>query len=344
MPDLSTAIQAYVQDRKNKGMAPSTVRREAGVLKWFLAEVGNISTTSIQPRHVDAFWGGHAAGWAQNTKNATLASLSSFFIWLRRRGYLSRDTDPLEGMRQIKPPPRHRVIIPQSQFSTFLGDIKNARARAAAAIGLYLFTRISETGGLRWQDDRGTEMEVYRSKTKTIDILPICEELREELDRWKFAYAAEVGSPVKPGWFIVPQRTPSRFLKGSKPGKNRPLQHGLLVPTRKAALNDAIRRVLQDAGYYELNEGGHTLRRSGAIALYHRLTYMGHDRAMRVCQAMLGHANIRTTEIYLMLDLDRKLRNDLLSGQPMFPDTVEADVVDLRRIARGGEDHQSLGV
>jgi integrase len=328
MPDLSTAIQSFLASRENQGLARGTVRRERDTLRWFLADVGNINTRSIRPEHIDIFWSKHT-NWAQSSRNVNLAGLQAFFVWCRARGYMGRDVDPLAGMRKGKPEPRPRVIIPQDQFSTLLAGITDPRMRIAVGIGLYLFTRISETENLRWQDDRGDEMEVYRIKTKTIDILPICMELRAELDRWKLAYAAEVGQPVQPGWFIVPRREMARFEKGSRPGKGRPLIMGQLIPTEKATLTGSLRTILQRAGYYQPWEGGHTLRRSGAIALYHRLTHLGHDRAMRVCQAMLGHSSLSTTEIYLRLDLDRKLRNTLLAGQKMFPGEEEAEVLQL---------------
>ena len=53
-----------------------------------------------------------------------------------------------------------------------------------------------------------------------------------------------------------------------------------------------IARGLREAGYYIPYEGGHTLRRSGATALYNQLTHVGHDRAIRICQAMLGHSSV----------------------------------------------------
>jgi integrase len=101
------------------------------------------------------------------------------------------------------------------------------------------------------------------------------------------------------------------------------------LPTTKANLGYAIRTILQAAGYYRPQEGGHTLRRSGATALYNQLSSVGHDRAIRICQAMLGHSSVQTTEIYLRLDLDRKVRNDLLAGKRMFPEEGTATVLRL---------------
>jgi integrase len=94
--------------------------------------------------------------------------------------------------------------------------------------------------------------------------------------------------------------------------------------------------VLLKAGYdLDKGEGGHTLRRSGATALYNELSERGHDRAIRMCQAMLGHASIQTTEVYLALNLDRKARNDLLAGKRMFSVGGPAKVLSLEKAADG---------
>ena len=160
-------------------------------------------------------------------------------------------------------------------------------------------------------------------------------------------YAALAGEPPRPGWYVVPYLEPAKYVgkKGTK-GEFEMTLRSRVVPTRKGYLNGPVREVLKEAGYYQQLEGGHTFRRSGAIALYNQLSEVGHDRAIRICQAMLGHASIQTTEIYLRLDLDRKVRNDLLAGKPMFPQrepakivvlgsTIPTEVVDIGRSASG---------
>ena len=141
-----------------------------------------------------------------------------------------------------------------------------------------------------------------------------------------------------PEWYVVPGTTPPRGLstKGAKGfTAHRPRFY---LPTKRADLSKIIKQGLIEDGYYVPFEGGHTLRRSGATALYDQLTFMGHDRAIRICQAMLGHSSVQTTEIYLRLDLDRKVRNDLLAGKPMFPDRGEGTVVPLVTDSGGSMD------
>ena len=327
---LSDAIQAFGHDRRAKGVAPKTRSNEMQVLRLLLADVGNISVRSLKPQHSDLFWA-NRAGWAPGTLNRARGTLAIFFGWCRDRGYMNRDVDPLAGTKALKVPPRNRTLIPQSEFEAVISRRENPRTRIAFAIGIYTFARISEIEGLRWQDvhlEDGT-LEVYRQKTQTLDTLPICDELAAELRRWKLEYAAHMNEQVRPEWYVVPGTTPPRGLstKGAKGfTSHRPRFY---LPTKRADLSKVIKQGLVDDGYYVPYEGGHTLRRSGATALYNQLSSVGHDRAIRICQAMLGHSSVQTTEVYLRLDLDRKVRNDLLAGKPMFPTRETGSVVPL---------------
>lgn len=339
---LSDAIAAFNVDRMHQGIAEGTRKNDARCLNYLLTDVGNVNTRNLRPQHMDVFWSRRTT-WGPGAMNNGYVTLSVFFGWCQSRGYMSRNMNLLERRRKNKVPPRDRIIIPQGEFSTFLDGIQDPRARITCALGLYLFTRISETEGLRWQDvdtlSAAPTVEVFRKKTQTLDTLPLCEELLYELKRWRLAYAARVGSQPEPGWFVVPGQTNARQygVKGTK-GFGGSFTPQWLVDKRPD-LGRPIRTALENAGYYLPQEGGHTLRRSGATALYNQLSSVGHDRAIRICQAMLGHSNIATTEVYLRLDLDRKVRNDLLAGKPMFP-TEEAVVIQLGQqgVVDGQED------
>lgn len=338
MADLSTVIDQYLADRRAKGAASGTIRNDKYILRLLLADVGNIQSRNLRVQHVDVFWSRRAT-WGDGTFNMARATLGAFFEWCRHRGHLGREVDPLAGTRNRRVVPRDRCIIPQSQWESFL-EGNSPRTRMILALGLYLFLRKSEIEGLRWQDlNMDTkEIDAFRQKTRTMDTLPICEELEHEIRRWRLAYAAKVGQQPLPSWYVIPA------LKRAGTGRSRPGTKGFTthveqewVPTRRADLSRVLRNALLQSGYYRPHEGGHTLRRSGAIALYNQLSSVGHDRAIRICQAMLGHASVQTTEIYLRLDLDRKVRNDLLSGRRMFPEADAGSVVEFGKAveARG---------
>lgn len=340
---LSDAIDGYTSDRANKGFAPSTIRSNRRILKQFLADTGNVQVSALTHRHMDVFWARHQ-DWAPTTFNLARTILATFFKWCQVRGYMPKTTDLMEGTRARKVPQKDRLVIPSGEWPALLDSCNDPRDRAMLAIGLYLFTRISETVNLRWRDIdfQNHTITVYRNKTQTLDVLPMCEELEHELKVWRLEYGRIVGEVPKPGWTVVPPYEVGNWVGVA--GKSGVLQRVsdpvLRVTAVQTGGTERIQLVMKRAGYdLKKGDGAHTLRRSGATALYNELSERGHDRAIRMCQAMLGHASVQTTEIYLALDLDRKARNDLLAGKPMFTGNGgRAQVVDLEKLGRRGQE------
>jgi integrase len=330
---LSQAIDTYLAYRQATGIKQSTLRGEKYTLRLLLADTGNINMRQLAQRHIDHFFSKRTT-WGPGSMNRGRYHLNSFIKWAQVRKHVPQDSLVLDDTRPQRVPPRDRIIIPHQNFSTFLAEIRDPRTRAMCAIGLYLFTRISETRVLRWQDvdlDNG-KVTVRREKISTIDVLPLCDELKEELLRWRLEYAKRLGRPVLPGDQVIPyQKQGKRMGVKGKKGVFELVTETTYEPHRKAPLGGSIRQALTDAGYYQKYEGGHTLRRSGAVALYNSLAERGHDRAMRTVQWMLGHSSIQTTEIYLRLDLESKAAMDLLSGKQMFPEQKEAQLVEIAR-------------
>jgi len=343
---LSDAVDHYRADRVAKGYAKGTVANEQSLLRMLLADIGNIQVSSITSSHLDRFWHKHQ-DWMPGTFNKNRAYLSGFFKWCQIRGHMPRTTDPLEGTRNRRVVPREQLIIPQSKFEELLDAAPIARDRIVLAIGLYLFCRVSEISNLRWRDLNFDQkaVRVFRTKTTTEDILPMCEELEHELKRWRLEYGREAGEVPKAGWYVCPPYSPPKFAgRSGRQAELFLISPRALRPTAEmVAVTERIQLSLASAGYEDLaNEGGHTLRRSGAVALYNELIDRGHDGAIRMVQAMLGHSSVMTTEIYLRLDLARKTRNDLLAGKRMFS-AGGGEVVNLE--GHRGRDHsQGLSV
>lgn len=338
---LSDAIDHYKADKLAKGAAKTTIKNEGVTLRQLLATTGNIQLHYLTVHHIDRLLAAFPE-WKASTFNLKRTHLTTFFAWCRTRGYMK--SDPLEGLKSRRKPQVQRQLVPQAKFVDLLDAAERPRDRAIVALSLYLFTRGSETVELRWRDIdfQNKEIIVWRRKTQESDVLPMCSELEEELTRWHFEYGRQAGTIPSLEWYVVPAYT--RPVWTGKRGAFEIMAESIIQPTIKLqSVTEQVKGVLDQLGYDGDREGGHTLRRSGATALYHELSRMGHDRAVRTVQTMLGHKSIATTEVYLSLNLDRKARNDLLAGRRMFQSESEGSVIQLG-VASGQENSGTVRV
>jgi integrase len=333
-PLLSDAVDEFVKLRKTWA-ALNTLRQEERTLRFFLASVGNIKVSSIEARHTDTFFAARSATCAPSTLNVEISVVRRFLEHCRLRQYIAQN--PLLGRRRLKTMPRNTLLIPSSEFPRLLDAASHPRDRIVVALGLYLFLRISEIQTLRLVDvhlDRA-ELDVEIHKTRGRDAMPIGAELDAELRRWLTYYAAEV--PLRGEYLLAPAKSAPLF--GLMADHRSVVNQGLLKPETQASnIYKIAQRSVGALGYPTRQEGGHTLRRSGARALYDRLAKDGHDGAIRYVQAMLHHASVLMTEGYLGITLDRKKRDDLIKRRAMFPAPAVASLAQAReaREARHG--------
>lgn len=310
---LSDVIDLYLTSRRDQ-YAPASLRAAESTLRLLLADVGNIQIGNIRPHHLDGFRARRQAKVAPASMNVHAVALRAFFRWCREMGILGQTANPMVTWRTQRVMPREKLYIPAGDFPALLDATTHPRDRAIVAIGMYLFLRSGEIATLRIQDVdlARDEMAVAIHKTKQRDLMPICSELRVELERWLAYYRSEVGHLAN-DMFLVPAKTSPKWEKG---GGSTP---AVLQPYRRAILvHGAVQRALDSLDLPVEREGGHTLRRSGARALYDKLASEGHDRAIRYVQAMLHHSSINTTETYLGITADVRARNVLIGGKNMF--------------------------
>ena len=141
--------------------------------------------------------------------------------------------------------------------------------------------------------------------------------------------------------FLVPRiRRPALANDGRGPGGGYSVERkkGNTLPYTKCSRpHRYVQRTLvkfgipiRDEEGKSLHEGVHTLRRSGARALFDELVDRGgYDGVLRLVAAMLHHKSTQMTERYLGLDVDTKKRNDLLRGERMFAEPDKSNVVEL---------------
>lgn len=322
-PTMSQAQTAFKYHLSSRGLSDNTIKNHMQILNRWIELVGDTRIDTIRDSHVDTFFGKGA--WAAKTQNLYLSQLRGvFFPWCRRQGFMARDYDPTEGWRNAKIERSEQLWLPVEEFPALLDAAGNPRDRAVIAIGLYTFARGSEISTLRVQDvdlERNL-LTFYRWKTKDPDVMPISLELAEILDRYLVYYQINQGFELRPEWYLVPvrSRTVPIWDYSSKTILPDERSEARLLPMQILRRPyEPVKRALHRLGYDPKGSGAHTLRRSGARALFDRLRSEGYDGALRRVSSMLGHKDTKTTEIYLGLSLEREQRNELIAGHVMFP-------------------------
>lgn len=305
------------------GLDPKTVRAHVQAVTQLIEVNQDMWLDSLKPVHFDRWRAAH--NWSPGTFNRKLGEMRGFLEWCKRRGYQMPDSDVLYGWKSMKVPQRHRQRIPQREWGRLLDAAEHPLDRALVAAGLYLMARISELRTLRVRDlDLSAgEVQIYRHKTRRTDTMPVCMELEQEMRDWLTWYSSHAA--VTPDSYLFPCRPVRSLNRDSDSGRILPLDPTCPVdPTRPITRpGENVQRVLRRAGYSTKNEGGHTLRRSGARAYYEELVETGHDGALRQVQTMLDHSNSIVTEVYLGTDRDKAERDRNLRGKRMFRPAAE---------------------
>jgi integrase len=349
---LSDAIEEFLRYRRSAGFRPNTLAINERALRKLLGVVGNIQCGSLEARHGEQFQAYlMGKGYKPNTVAANLTAFAAFVKWLRTRHYLGARSDPMANVRSPRSNAEPRQRILRENFDDFLDATQYPYERMVCALGLYLFLRASEIQAIHLKDidlDRG-EILVHVEKTNQTDPMPISTELDRELRRYLRWYASDLSEPFAGDMYLVPRIRRRPFANdGTGPGGGYIVERkkGNTQPyTKVARPHRYVQRTLvkvgipiRDAEGKSLMEGVHTLRRSGARALFDDLVEnSNYDGALRLVSAMLHHKSTVMTERYLGLDVDVKKRNDLIRGKQMFtvPDT--GNVIDIASLSRRSE-------
>jgi integrase len=324
-PTIQEAIPEYLAHLRARNLSEATIRTRRISLQELGRAAGRIVLWSVTARHLDKIFGMHPE-WSAGTRNNRLSHYKHFLGWARARGYMHRDSDPLFGWKFAKQPVTPQLRIPVTEWGRLYNACLLPRERMVLSLGLFLFLRAGEikTIQLKHVNLERNEVEIFRSKTQQWDTMPICSELDAELRRY-LTWCANELTPNPNHHLIAASRVQAGshgFIKGS-------IQYDWTRPYGQ--IHDVVQPILERAGYPTLNQGEHTLRRSGARAYFDGMVADGFDGALRRVQSMLGHSHSVMTERYLGLELDRHRRNSDLRGRPMFPDLHDAKIVPIRK-------------
>lgn len=326
---LSDGIENYMSLRSSQDFSRKTLNNERGVLRRFLTVTGNIWMNNIGERQVIRYF--EEASKTRSARSLQLdhTYLGQFFAWGRQTRRMATDNDPMAGRRRPKARKKERDRIPVVDFSRLLDAAgeRDARDRCVTAVLLYTLCRDNEAVGIRIQDVRLNEgyLRLRISKTYTEDDMPICAELDTELRRWLTHYASTIDRPLHPTDYLFPARK-SVGMTRTNAGKVRshiftyePSRTLGQIGRFMSSILEAIGFAIEDHEGKRKFEGAHTIRRSGARALFDRLAAEGYDRALRIVQSMLHHSSVQTTELYIGVTADQRGRDEIIRGRRMFP-------------------------
>lgn len=327
---LSDAVENYMRHRTSQNYSKGTVKVDREVLKRFLATCGNIWCHQIKDRHIERYFEDASKTRQGNTLRKDHGVLSKFFKWCRHTGRMPVDSDPMFGRRQPKLVNRERNRLNVTRFPELLeaAGERDPRDRALCALLLYTLCRDGEVTDLRIRDLdlQAGWLKVRIHKTSQEDTMPVSAELDAEMRRWLRHYA-HISGPLQPWYYLVPVRKVQPV--NGPTGKILRHESGYRPDKRVGGAGRIVSPILEKIGFPVLDENGkpcgegsHTIRRSGARALFDRLVEGGYDHALRLVQSMLHHASIVQTERYIGVTADRRSRDDIIRGKTLYPSAV----------------------
>lgn len=351
---LREVIASYIHDRAAiKQWAPATVEKYERVLGTFAASAakgctdGEIQFESVAEPHI-AEWlrdrMGHAhngaSDQAQNTMNSERIILKGFFSYAQQAGLMGRRANPAMGLVGKTAIQDDFLRIPGEEWPTMLDLCDRPRDRIYAATALYTLGRGSDLatrtiGHAKAYLSGSTEgLVIVRQKTRQKVQLPVVTELQDELEAWikhyeKMARAQGLGA-LQDDWYLLCGL--SQEMSFRNPSTGRYERSNRLHPTGTVQKwSPVAKEIVGRLGYPVSKEGGHTFRRSGALALLQELEARKAagmlDSGMEpiyVVQFILGHSDVSTTWKYIGLEHRGRESFAVLNGKPWFQVTGPA--------------------
>lgn len=320
--------------RERQGKSPQTTANERSTCRRMCAKW---DATRRAPSSLNDTWmedylygeDGMAGKVSPNSFNKQLIHLSTFVKWLVRREVVSGDV--LDVMTKLDVEQKRYPRLSMGAMHQMIQDAADPWERFVLGLGIHSLGRWSELRFIQRQHVHldGGYIEWYRQKTREWDEIPITAELDAELRRWIVAYEKVLGSPLEPHHYMIPLRNPAGWRT----------YHWAYLPEQQAS--ESIRTCVKKHSAPYLGgmdairgQGVHILRRAAARELYEALKRAGVADPLRIVMTMLGHKNVRTSEIYLGIERDRETRDTLLRGASLLSvDTT--NVVELKVVGNG---------
>jgi len=339
---LQAAADEFIQEMISRRLATTTLRTRSSYIRRFVISCDQLTAersgnrrritfvSDVDPSYVAKFFA--ALGGSQGNHNNALVAIKGFASYLERMKFIDHGgTHWLIGDRKLRPAPRTpKHYIPADEFSLILDVAEewHETDRITLALALYTLGRQSELRAMRLKsiDLKEGVIKLYRSKFRRWTDTGISPDLGEELSWWLSWYAAETGCPSPavmidehPDWYLIPGRYYIRSHGTAGRFDTNPGRFGIHPDKHAGHLEETVHRVLDRMGIPTLNEGIHTVRRSGARAMFDYLaSNQGHDKALLMVSTMLDHSDPKQTLLYIGREIERDQLNDWLRGNSMY--------------------------
>lgn len=341
-PRVSEAADHFMSQRTRQTSSDAVRRGYLSILRRFSVAVRDRHVGALRPMDIEDFFyapGGLSDSCARVTLGKYRNELKQFLGFCHRRGWCSMSAEQLiDGVRDKSTHTnRNRYRMTRAEIRLLIDHAEDPRDRALITFVACTGVRISEALGMKVSDVSFSKSELYVTIPKTHEEVtyPLSSDLEAALREWLTAYGGQVG-PLKRAFRLFPTYFRREFVaKGlqAPAGQYNPV--GVL-----GNANQVLRPIAARAGIeLEPGDGWHTIRRSFARLLYDDAVHQGHDAALRIVQAALGHKSVNTTEVYLGLTSEHKQFRQMLKGRPFLTADIDpGKIVDLneRRAAGRG--------
>lgn len=264
--------------------------------------------------------------YAPSSFNNYRQYLMNWWKYAMGRGWVLGN--PMMHVDPVKVPKKLNLLLSAGELLSMLEEA-SPRDRIGLAIGMNTGLRANDITLLQIGSVNlgNNTLTAWIEKTDEERTFPITAELRVELLRWFQSYADVQGvSDVRllpNDWYLVP---PAHFF-GANPGRAGNREGTIKFKPYKRLTNPEriVQFGLTRLGHATKGEGFHTLRRSTSRVLFEVAAADGIGDPIRIPQSLLGHKNRATTEHYIGVTHEARVRDDMLRGKSFLSRAAEMD-------------------
>lgn len=292
---VDNMVKAYMRYLKlERNLSPNTIEAYRNDLRWLLAYVNfhGVKVEEVKLEDLDNFSASlHDQRITPRSQARILSGVRSFFKFLLLDGFI--DADPTEllvspHVRNALPDVLSTAEVDRLEASIDLSKWEGQRNRAIIEVLFSCGLRVSELVNLKLSNLYVEEKFVrVTGKGDKERLVPISSRALDELNAW---FADRKAMRIKPG------EEDYVFLNRRGAHLTRTM---ILIMIKRQAVEAGITKTISP----------HTLRHSFATALLEG----GAD--LIAIQAMMGHEDIATTEIYTHIDTS-SLREEITKHHP----------------------------